>query len=133
MNNIKVRSFCGLIFKPAESSLELIKAQESIQKVEDSLSIYFKAFKDESDRGKLLLMASKIDDLLYQLLVDFFKEKRKKDGDDRLFGPMGPLGSFASRIEMAYRVGLISKVTADCLDILRDMRNDCAHGLHPNK
>lgn len=106
-----------------------MKAKEPTPESEDSLLMYFKAFTGESDRGKLLLMTAKIDELLYDLLVNFFKVPRKRKEADRLFGPMGPLGSFASRIEMAYRVGLLSEPTANCLDILREIRNDCAHGL----
>ncbi len=40
---------------------------------------------------------------------------------------MGPLDSFSSRVAMAYRLGLICEGDADALDLLRKIRNDCAH------
>jgi hypothetical protein len=42
---------------------------------------------------------------------------------------MRPLATFSTRIEIAYRLGLISKEMADCYDVLRGMRNACAHKL----
>lgn len=98
------------------------------ESIADAVSLYFETLKSESERGKIILLASKIDELLSQLLEQFFKPQRgnKKD-KDKLFRDMGPLSSFSARIEMAYRVGLITKITADCFDILREIRNDCAH------
>jgi hypothetical protein len=106
-------------------------AEKSRTESKDAVSVYFRALRQESERGKILLLAGKLDELLCQLLQAFFKPHRGKKDDDKLFMPMGPLGSFSSHIEMAYRVGLISKATADCFDILRQIRNDCAHGIEP--
>src|ERR1035441_6649240 len=48
-----------------------------------------------------------------------------------LFRPLGPLDSFSSRIAMAYRLGLICEGDFDALDLLRKIRNDCAHAMTP--
>jgi DNA-binding MltR family transcriptional regulator len=101
----------------------------------DPLNLYFKTLMGESERGKIILLTAKIDDLLDDLLKAFFKPKRPpKKGqseEDPLLATMRPLSSFSARIETAYRVGLISKEAADCLDLLRKMRNHCAHETEP--
>jgi hypothetical protein len=93
----------------------------------DTPSIYFRTLKRESERGIILLLAGKIDELLYQLLQTFLKPHRGKKNDNKFIMPMGPLGSFASRGEAAYRVGLISRTSAEYLGVLREIRNACAH------
>jgi DNA-binding MltR family transcriptional regulator len=72
-------------------------------------------------------LAAEVDRLLLELIKRFIKEERKKDGDERLFGGFGPLQSFGVRIEIAYRLGLISKEDADGMDMMRKLRNHCAH------
>ena len=94
----------------------------------ETFNRYLDAVQKESPRGQLLILTSMIDESIKELLQGFFKPLRgsKRDGD-KLFASMGPLSSFSARIEMAYRVGLISKDSADCYDILRKLRNECAH------
>jgi|ERR1035438_1048847 hypothetical protein len=90
----------------------------------------FSAIEKESERGRLLLLSAHIDEVLCKILKTFLKPPRKAR-DDKLFNVMGPLSTFASRIEMAYRLGLISRDAADCYDILRNIRNECAHKIQP--
>lgn len=128
----KLKNFAVAISAPDVDFLRMNKqAPKSGDGSSDLLMVYFRTLNQESERGKILLLAGKIDELLCQLLQTFFKPHRGKKSDDKLFMPMGPLGSFSSRIEMAYRVGLISKTSADCLDILRDIRNKGAHKIEP--
>jgi len=106
------------------------KTEKKGAESEDTLLIYFQALKQESERGKIILLASKIDELLCEVIKCFLKPHRgTKRDEDKLFRTMGPLSTFSSHIEVAYRLGLISRTTADCFDILRAIRNDCAHGL----
>ena len=105
---------------------------KSGEESKDPITVYFETLKLESERGKIILLASKIDELLSQLLKTLFKPCRgKKADEDKLFRAMGPLATFSSRIEMAYRVGLISRTSADCFDVLREISNDCAHKMAP--
>lgn len=90
----------------------------------------FNALEKESQRGKIILLAAHVDEVLCRMLKAFLKSPRKAK-DDKLFNVMGPLSTFAGRIEMAYRLGLISRDAADCYDILRNIRNDCAHKMQP--
>jgi hypothetical protein len=82
----------------------------------------------ESSRGQILILAAHIDCLLESLIACFLKPPRIKD-DDELFRPMAPLDSFSARISMAFRLGLISAEDAAAFDILRKVRNDCAHAV----
>jgi hypothetical protein len=84
------------------------------------------ALSDESIRGKILILTAQIDNLLSEMLKRVLKPARQKK-DDELFRPIGPLDSFSSRVAMAYRLGLICGGDADALDLLRKIRNDCAH------
>ena len=44
-----------------------------------------------------------------------------------LFGPMAPLGSFASKIRMAYALNVITRDVYRDLEKLRKLRNAFAH------
>jgi DNA-binding MltR family transcriptional regulator len=44
-----------------------------------------------------------------------------------MFRPDGALGTFASRIKIAYLMGLIDKPTKADLDLIRKIRNEFAH------
>jgi len=103
------------------------KQNEEERKKAQRVREFFDALKTESQRGKILILAAHVDEVLGEMLRRFAKVPRKDQ--DWLFSGMGPLGSFAARIELAYRVGLISKDAADCYDILRGIRNRCAHRL----
>ncbi len=76
------------------------------------------------DRLFIIVSASKIDELLTQLL----KSKLIHDAaDDRLFGHDRPLGTFSSRILLAFRLGVIDRQLERFLQALRKLRNDAAH------
>jgi mannitol operon repressor len=49
---------------------------------------------------------------------------------DKLLGPVGPLGSFGSRISICYLLGKISDDEYNDLEIIRSIRNDFAHKIH---
>lgn len=86
------------------------------------------AAEGESVRSKVILFATQIDECLKALLRKQFKPMRaKREKDDELFRTFAPLGSFAARIATAYRLGLVSRAEADAFDVLREIRNDCAH------
>lgn len=81
---------------------------------------------NENDRGAGLLAAALIETILSDLL-----RKRlvaSPDQNDKLFsGSNSPLGTFSAKIEMAYRLGVISKDLRDLIDGLRKIRNKFAH------
>jgi hypothetical protein len=82
-------------------------------------------FKNESDRAAVILGAAKLDILLYQLLTKFLITS--PTGTDELFDGDSPLGTFSSKINLAYRLGLIDKDFSLSLHLIRKIRNSFAH------
>ena len=79
----------------------------------------------ESDRGVALMGTAYIDDRLAVLLKAYFVDDKKVI--KLMFDFTGPLGTFSSRLNMAYSLGLMSKnIYTDC-NILKKIRNDFAH------
>jgi tetratricopeptide (TPR) repeat protein len=85
----------------------------------------------ESDRAAGVLVGAEIDAQLERLLIHTLLPpiKKKKNDQDTLFKYPGPISTFSARIELAYRLGLISDVFRHDLNIIRDIRNKFAHGL----
>jgi DNA-binding MltR family transcriptional regulator len=92
---------------------------------------FMKELNKETDRGAFLFGVTFIDELLKDLLTFFF-DKNEKDFIEKTFDYNGPLGTFSSRIKIAYCLCLITKDEYDDLDKLRDLRNDFAHKLLSN-
>jgi DNA-binding MltR family transcriptional regulator len=80
----------------------------------------------ESDRSVVLVSASFLDDLLKSRLALVFS-KGNKAARDALFDFNGPFGSFSTRIETLFCLGLLDKVSRDDLHVVRKLRNYCAH------
>lgn len=51
--------------------------------------------------------------------------------DTLLDGPNAPLSNFSSRIDFAFRIGIISHQLARDIHIIRKIRNDFAHSYEP--
>jgi Mannitol repressor len=79
----------------------------------------------ESDRAVALILASWVDDALTEMT------KRSLVQDERVIQDMlshiGPLGTFSSRIGLAYLIGRISRPVYENLETIRKIRNDFAH------
>ncbi len=83
------------------------------------------AFTRQTDRGTALIAAAWLDDALEACLRAFFRQD--KEIADKTLQPDGPLGSFSSRIKMAYLLGIITPSLFSDLEIIRGIRNDFAH------
>jgi DNA-binding MltR family transcriptional regulator len=90
---------------------------------------FYKELQKESQRGGVLLGAAFLDEQLRQLLEAFLID-HSASGKLLEGGAMAPLGSFSSRINMAFCLGLISKDIHGDLHIIREIRNEFAHSLH---
>ena len=93
----------------------------------DWLEFFLKEFDRESDRAAVILASALIDDTLRELLDGYLLSC--PSSSDPLFDGNGPMSSFSSRIELSYRLGLISRDFASGLNILRRIRNSFAHDL----
>jgi hypothetical protein len=84
----------------------------------------------ESDRSSIILMASLLDDALVFRVAKSLHFDPSEDEFDRIFRLEGPLGTFSSRMEIACLFGFIEDATYEQLNIIREMRNACAHSKH---
>jgi DNA-binding MltR family transcriptional regulator len=85
---------------------------------------------ERSARPLIIVGASKVDDLLAEILLIFLLPKiaKPKEQDELLEGDK-PLGTFSARIRMCRRLGLIEETLYLALDRLRILRNLCAHAV----
>ncbi len=84
----------------------------------------------ETDRGAIIILTTAVEDILARRIL---AEMVPLNGDEhnRMFGPDAPLGSFSSKIKFAYALGLINREAVKICDVLREMRNACAHSGRP--
>jgi DNA-binding MltR family transcriptional regulator len=80
----------------------------------------------ESDRGCALVAAAYLENQISEILEKFFVEQGTK-AKDALFDFNGPVGTFSSKIKMAYSLGLIPQEIQNALDLIRKLRNEFAH------
>ena len=79
----------------------------------------------EEDRATVILVAAKLDLLLYQILQ---KHLIPVPGSkDELLENDGPLSTFSAKINMTYRLGLIDNLFSRSLHLIRKIRNNFAH------
>lgn len=84
---------------------------------------------EETDRGCVLMAAAYLDSELKKLIRA--KLVKNEATTKEIFGHNGALGSFSSRIDFAYLLGLISYATRLNLNLLRKIRNEFAHTASP--
>ena len=97
------------------------------------LNTSFDVFADDlmaerAARPLVIIGASKVDDLLLDILRNYLLPKKAKEKEpDELLENDAPLGTFSARIKMCRRLGLIDIDTCHILDRLRVLRNLSAH------
>jgi hypothetical protein len=90
--------------------------------------LFDREFKNESDRASVILAAAMLDNVLDTLLRA--KLAPVSTGQDTLLdGHNSPIASFSARIDLTYRVGVISDKMARDLHIIRRIRNEFAHNI----
>lgn len=96
----------------------------------DSAHIYATSLWSENDRGVIILSGSAIEELLER---EIRKLMPQLNSDERsyLFDFNGPIGTFSSKIRMANALGIISRQIYRKIDLIREMRNSCAHSRQP--
>jgi len=81
-------------------------------------------YRQESDRGVVILAGSYLERALEQRLKSHLVEHKNTDV---LFEGYGPLSSFAAKIDIAFSVGLLPVAIRGEFHRLRKIRNFCAH------
>lgn len=96
----------------------------------DRLGELKRQYETENDRGAALLAAAFAEDALELGIRRCLIQDARVDA---LFdeGAGGSLTTFASKINMAYGLGLLPEVARRDLDLVRQVRNDFAH--HPSE
>jgi len=80
---------------------------------------------DESDRGASIITASLLDEKLKTILYDFLVDC--KQTKDILDGYGAPIGTFSSRLNLAFALGIISEYEFENCNTIRKIRNDFVH------
>jgi hypothetical protein len=82
----------------------------------------------ESPRAAVILAAAMLEQALDALLRARLVAAPTQS-DSFFDGPYAPLASFSAKIDMAYRIGLISSSWSRDLHLVRRIRNDFAHNV----
>ena len=107
-------------------SLDLRMAKKIKDHTYDDLEDYLEIFQDETDRACAVLGAAHLDFLLAKA-IEYNLPRGNELSEELFFKPEAPLGTFSSRISMAYALNIINKETKEYLDVIRRIRNDFAH------
>lgn len=90
------------------------------------------ALKEESDRGAVVLATTQVEDALEDKLGELMPIlAADKFARSKMFGFDGVAGNFSRKALMAYALSLIDKDQFDFIEVLREMRNACAHSRSP--
>lgn len=95
---------------------------------ERTWNLFNDEFQKESERAKVILSAAMLDEVLEALLRAYLVPSA--DSNDQVFdGPNAALGTFSSRVDFSYRLGLIIKKLTRDLHLIRKIRNEFAHNV----
>jgi mannitol operon repressor len=89
---------------------------------------FLKEFQKESDRGGALVGAAILDARLERLILSHMLPG--KVSKDLVVGGNAPLGTFSSRINSCFALGLITSLERHDLNLVRNIRNEFAHREH---
>jgi mannitol operon repressor len=92
------------------------------------LAKFVAELKRETDRGLPLVGAALIDDRLTETLRSFFCES--PSASKLIDDANAPLGTFSSRTEMCFALGLIDEYEYTEIGLIRKVRNEFAHAKH---
>ena len=85
-----------------------------------------------SDRACVVVAAAYLDDELRYLLDFFLTEPANKEESKELYSNMGPLSTFNNKINLSFRLGLISRYEYSAFQVIRKIRNIYAHKIDPD-
>ena len=113
--------------------IDTISQDESEKRSRDlhDFSEFVNEFKKESDRAAVILGASKLDQILGMILTKHLIACPTSSDD--LFDNNGPLGTFSSKINMCFRLGLIDSELCRAIHLTRKIRNSFAHEVYGAK
>lgn len=86
-------------------------------------------FKKESDRAAVILIAAVIDEKLTTILKSKLIAVPTAN-DDFFEGANAPISTFSSKIDLAFRLGVISAKMSRDIHLIRKIRNSFAHDIY---
>ena len=101
---------------------------DKIQAIYEDQGALERELEGSSDRAAVIVAAAFIDNLLENALLSAFVGASKAENAN-IFSGHGPLGTFSGKIEICYRVGIISKYEKTLIHKIRQIRNKFAHEL----
>nr|WP_314446338.1 hypothetical protein [uncultured Sphingomonas sp.] len=111
--------------EPSSSPASAATALRTFRKEPARLEKLPELLRDESDRGAVILVGSFVEDLLADRIIA--KLPHGAEHKDELLKIGGVLNSYQAKLIMGQALGVITKDTAEGLEIIRQMRNACAH------
>ena len=109
-----------------KSALTRLTSWETLPS-EDALTSAFEEIEVASDRAAGILAACFLEDALQTVIINNFKVRLDRDERNNLFGGIKPLGSFSSKIDIGYAMGLYGRQAREDLHSIRTVRNAFAH------
>lgn len=96
----------------------------------EGTAAFTKSLWGENDRGAIILSASSIELTLERQIK---RQMPHLNSEERsyLFDFNGPVGTFSSKIRIANAIGIIGRQIYRKIDLVREMRNACAHSREP--
>jgi len=109
-----------------DRAIKDLKAYTKVPAHDLSPADFVAALKGESDRGAIILAATMIDD---RIALELQQRMPGINGAERarIFGVDGLAGTFANRLKLAQGLGIIDRRTRNLVELVREMRNACAH------
>jgi mannitol operon repressor len=100
-------------------------ASDDAQPEMRELDVFTDEFAKESDRGAVLVAASRLDEILKSILVAYLRDT--KSSKDLLEGFSVPLGTFSARASAAHALSLIEDQEFEEITLIRKIRNEFGH------
>jgi hypothetical protein len=95
-----------------------------------SFEAFNKVLAEESDRGRVLLAAAWIEEFLKVKFMNEFSKGNSRSRD-QLFSSNGPFATFSGKLNAAFCAGWIDADVYHDVQIIRRIRNECAHSVEP--
>jgi hypothetical protein len=107
-------------------------ARRRVKNLETETAELMADYSAESDRGAIILVATTIEDVLeIQIIEKLPVLKNDETARKKMFEHDGLISSFSKKIEMAYAMGIIDSDYRKKIDLVREIRNACAHSRFP--
>jgi hypothetical protein len=87
---------------------------------------------EESDRGAIILAATSLEDTLEDRIIQQMPALHADEAARKqIFDQDGPISSFSRKLMIAYALGIVDKPSRKTIDLIRELRNACAHSRFP--